>query len=153
MAPAARSKPLAIGDTVSVAVRQFGEAYARKVAGRSWASDRERCEGLLGDRDGEFCLVEFDDMPEPVRFKRTLLQFVARESAVAGSKDVPLAADSSEDDEQAEQPRRPRTTKASAARAAVTAHLDYVETALRDEKRALRNEAVAMQRYQHEQDR
>lgn len=121
MAPAARSKPLAIGDTVSVAVRQFGEAYARKVAGRSWASDRERCEGLLVDRDGEFCLVEFDDMPEPVRFKRTLLQFVARESAVAGSKDVPLAADSSEDDEQAEQPRRPRTTKASAARAAAAA--------------------------------
>jgi GntR family transcriptional repressor for pyruvate dehydrogenase complex len=41
----------------------------------------------------------------------------------------------------------------AAARAAVTAHLDYVETALRDEKRALRNEAVAMQRFQHERDR
>ncbi len=40
-----------------------------------------------------------------------------------------------------------------AARAAVTAHLDYVETALRDEKRALRNEAVAMQRFQHERER
>jgi GntR family transcriptional repressor for pyruvate dehydrogenase complex len=41
----------------------------------------------------------------------------------------------------------------AAARAAVTAHLDYVETALRDEKHALRNEAVAMQRFQHERDR
>ena len=41
----------------------------------------------------------------------------------------------------------------AAARVAVTAHLDYVETALRDEKRALRNEAVAMQRFQHERDR
>lgn len=39
------------------------------------------------------------------------------------------------------------------ARAAVIAHLDYVETALRDEKRALRNEAVALQRFQHEKER
>lgn len=42
---------------------------------------------------------------------------------------------------------------AVAARAAVTAHLDYVESELRDEKRALRNEAVALQRFQHEKDR
>lgn len=42
---------------------------------------------------------------------------------------------------------------AVAARAAVTAHLDYVESELRDEKRALRNEAVALQRFQHEIDR
>ncbi len=40
-----------------------------------------------------------------------------------------------------------------AARAAVAAHLDYVETALQDEKRALRNEVVARQRFQHEQER
>lgn len=37
-----------------------------------------------------------------------------------------------------------------AARAAVEAHLDYVETALRDQQRADRNEAVARQRYAHE---
>jgi hypothetical protein len=118
MAPAARGKLLAIGDTVSVAVRQFGEAYARRVAGRAWASDRERCEGLLVDRDGDCWLVEFDDMPEPVKFKRNLLQFVARESSVAGSRADPLPADSSEDEQRAEEPVRPRRTKSSAATAA-----------------------------------
>lgn len=42
---------------------------------------------------------------------------------------------------------------AEGARAAVTAHLDYVEEALRDEQRLLRNETVAQQRFQHEQER
>ena len=41
----------------------------------------------------------------------------------------------------------------AAARAAVTTHLDYVETMLRDRQRATSNEAVASQRLAHEQER
>ena len=37
-----------------------------------------------------------------------------------------------------------------AARTAVSAHLDYVESALRDEQRALRNEDIARRRFEHE---
>ena len=42
---------------------------------------------------------------------------------------------------------------AEAARAAVTAHLDYVERALSDYKKAEHNEAIARQRFEHEQRR
>lgn len=42
---------------------------------------------------------------------------------------------------------------AVAARAAVTEHLDYVERALSDYKKAERNEAIARQRFEHEQRR
>ena len=41
----------------------------------------------------------------------------------------------------------------TAARAAVERHMDYVRMALSDQRRALRNEAVARQRYEHEQAR
>jgi GntR family transcriptional repressor for pyruvate dehydrogenase complex len=41
----------------------------------------------------------------------------------------------------------------AAARAAVEAHLDFVERALADHQRTQRNEAVARQRLEHEQDR
>ncbi|MCP3971663.1 MAG: FCD domain-containing protein [Rhodobacteraceae bacterium] len=41
----------------------------------------------------------------------------------------------------------------AAARAAVEAHLDYVETALRDHQRSTKNEAIARQRFEHEQSR
>jgi len=40
-----------------------------------------------------------------------------------------------------------------AARAAVETHLDYVEKALSDQKKSERNEAIARQRFQHEQSR
>jgi GntR family transcriptional repressor for pyruvate dehydrogenase complex len=40
-----------------------------------------------------------------------------------------------------------------AARDAVIAHLDYVESMLRDRQRAAANEAVAAQRLAHEQER
>jgi GntR family transcriptional repressor for pyruvate dehydrogenase complex len=40
-----------------------------------------------------------------------------------------------------------------AARAAVEAHMSYVETALRDQQRAERHEAIALQRLEHEQRR
>lgn len=40
-----------------------------------------------------------------------------------------------------------------AARSAVETHLDYVESALRDQLRADRNETIAQQRYEHEQAR
>ncbi|MDE3028088.1 MAG: FCD domain-containing protein [Paracoccaceae bacterium] len=42
---------------------------------------------------------------------------------------------------------------AVAASAAVESHLDYVETALRAQQKADRNEAVALQRFEHEQGR
>ena len=41
----------------------------------------------------------------------------------------------------------------AAARAAVEAHLNYVERALSDQQKAERNEAIARQRYEHEQSR
>ena len=40
-----------------------------------------------------------------------------------------------------------------AARQAVTAHLDYVETALTNHKKTIENEAIAKQRYEHELNR
>ena len=40
-----------------------------------------------------------------------------------------------------------------AARAAVIAHLDYVEACLTDQQKADRNEAIARQRFEHEQSR
>ncbi len=40
-----------------------------------------------------------------------------------------------------------------AARTAVQAHLDYVESALRAQQKADRNEAIAQQRYEHERGR
>jgi len=42
---------------------------------------------------------------------------------------------------------------AAGARAAVAAHMDYVEQALRDQRRAERNEAIARQRLQQETER
>ncbi len=42
---------------------------------------------------------------------------------------------------------------AVASRAAVIAHLDYVESMLSDHKKAERNEAIALQRFEHEQRR
>src|SRR6056297_2467448 len=42
---------------------------------------------------------------------------------------------------------------AEGARAAVTAHLNYVETSLNDQKKAERNEAIARQRFDHEKSR
>ncbi len=42
---------------------------------------------------------------------------------------------------------------AQAARAAIEAHLDYVEKALSDQQKAERNEAIARQRFEHEQSR
>ena len=46
-----------------------------------------------------------------------------------------------------------QTRDAAAARAAVTAHLDYVESALSDYKKAERHEEIARQRFEHEQRR
>jgi GntR family transcriptional repressor for pyruvate dehydrogenase complex len=40
-----------------------------------------------------------------------------------------------------------------AARAAINAHLNYVEKALADQQKADRNEAIARQRFEHEQSR
>ena len=42
---------------------------------------------------------------------------------------------------------------AAASRAAVQAHLNYVETALTNQQKADRNEAIARQRFEHEQSR
>ena len=93
---------LAIGDVVSVAVRQFGEEYARRIAGRAWASEKQRCEGLVVDKDGANWLVEFSDMDEPVALKRHLLELVRRGGegrARPGDRNAPLQADSSSDEE------------------------------------------------------
>jgi len=40
-----------------------------------------------------------------------------------------------------------------ASRAAVEVHMDYIEAALQDLKISERNEAIAQQRYEHEQER
>jgi GntR family transcriptional repressor for pyruvate dehydrogenase complex len=40
-----------------------------------------------------------------------------------------------------------------ASRAAVEVHMEYIETALQDLKISERNETIAQQRYEHEQER
>lgn len=80
---AARALPLKVGDKVSVAVRQFGEEYARERAGRRWASDEVRDDGVVIERqDGKY-LIKFADDNETHLFARKVLQLVERGAAAA----------------------------------------------------------------------
>lgn len=120
MAPA-KQRALAVGDIVSVAVRHFGKDYAQKIAGRRWASEKQRCEGMVVDKDGDCWAVEFSDMQEPIKLKRHLLAFVRRDDVPAqpGDKDAALDVDSSADEEDAQQVQPRRSAAASrSARAA-----------------------------------
>ena len=128
MAPPSRQRALAVGDTVSVALRHFGREYAQNVAGSQWASEKQRCTGMVVDKDGDAWLVEFEDMEEPVKLKRSLLHFEAREDVPArpGERGAALDADSSAEEEAAEQPRQrprkqPRRAAASRSRRAAAA--------------------------------
>lgn len=94
MAPKAREPPLSLGDTVSVAVRHFGEDYARERAGsRRWTSEDVRDEGVVQEKasSGKY-KVKFSDDGEVHWFSRKLLRLVQRAEAAARA---PLQEDSS----------------------------------------------------------
>ena len=78
MPPGTREPPLKEGDRVTIAVRHFGEEYARTRGGRQWASDSVRDEGIVqGKQAGKF-LVDFDDGEEARWWARRLLRFASR---------------------------------------------------------------------------
>ena len=95
---APRALPLKVGDKVSVAVRQFGESYARERAGRRWASDEVRDDGVVVEKkDGKF-VVEFADDSEQHLFARKVLRVVERGAAAAALAPAPVLESSSEDE-------------------------------------------------------
>lgn len=82
MAPKSREPALRVDDTVSVAVRSFGEEYARSRAagtGQNWASDNLRDEGKVIEisQDRQY-LVDFGDGEERNWWQRKNLRFVTR---------------------------------------------------------------------------
>lgn len=89
---------------MSVAVRHFGEDYAKRVAGRQWSSDRKRCEGILKEKVGaDAWKVSFPDMAEPVTLKRKLLELErrgARPGPADGSRTAPREAEGDSSDEE-----------------------------------------------------
>lgn len=84
MPPRRREPPLQIGDRVSVAVRFFGESYARDRARNeerrvAWNSDSLRDTGTVVERaqDGQV-LVDFNDGEENRWWQRKVVRFVSR---------------------------------------------------------------------------
>lgn len=81
---------------MSVAVRNFGEEYAKERGGRQWASDDVRDEGVVVERkDGKF-LVKFSEDGEQHWFARKVLRVVSRAAAAAAQVQE---ADTSADEE------------------------------------------------------
>lgn len=91
-----REPPLRERDIVSVAVRQFGEEYARTRGGRQWASENVRDEGTVIEKHNNQYLVEFADGEERRWWPRKLLRFVSR-SAEGPAR--PVVHESDDDDE------------------------------------------------------
>ena len=90
-----REPPLLEGDVVSVAVRQFGEEYARSRGGRQWASENVRDEGTVVEKHNSQYLVDFGDGEERRWWARRLLRFVSRNGSQAVSR---RAAQDSDDE-------------------------------------------------------
>lgn len=93
-----RERPLAVGDVISLAVRHFGEEYARTRDSRRWASDHVRDEGVVEERKHGNVKVKFKD-GESHWFARKLLLIVSRcsESQSAAPHRIVVAEDSSND--------------------------------------------------------
>ena len=86
-----------VGDKVSVAVREFGEEYARERGGEEWESDNIRDEGrVLKKRSGKFFL-DFDD-DEPKRWWQRKSLRVVEKSTPPRREVVMEEGDSSEVD-------------------------------------------------------
>lgn len=97
MPPRAREPPLLIGDIVSVAVRQFGEEYARGRGGRQWASENVRDEATVMEKHDNKFLLDFGDGEEKRWWVRRLLRFVRRTASAEEQRARRAALDS--DDE------------------------------------------------------
>ena len=92
----ARERPLSVGDIVSVAVRHFGEDYARTRGNGRWASDNIRDEGeVLEKKDGNV-KVKFKD-GEAHWFARKLLRIVERCKEAQGVAARVVVAQASDD--------------------------------------------------------
>lgn len=76
----AREPVLMVGDKVSVAVRHFGEDYARERGGARWASDTLRDEGTVLEKSNGKFLIDFNDDEENRWWARKVLKFVSRDA-------------------------------------------------------------------------
>mmetsp|Transcript_10818 Transcript_10818/g.23046 ORF Transcript_10818/g.23046 Transcript_10818/m.23046 type:complete len:236 (+) Transcript_10818:424-1131(+) len=79
-----REPKVRVGDTVSVAVRHFGEAYAKSLHGRSWQSDEHMDSGTVTGQAVDRWLVDFLDEGEIITWERFKLQFVSRPESALG---------------------------------------------------------------------
>eukprot|EP00965_Chrysotila_dentata_P209325 6185230-Pleurochrysis_carterae.AAC.1 len=79
-----RQPKLRVGDSVSVAARYFGEAYAKSLYGRSWQSDEHRDVGTITGQAEERWLVDFHDEGEIIAWERFKLRFVSRPESESG---------------------------------------------------------------------
>ena len=79
-----RQVALRVGDRVSVAVKAFGEAYAKERAGRRWQNTDNRDTGVVKGKDeaGDW-VVDFLDDEEAKGWKRKMLRFESREETPA----------------------------------------------------------------------
>eukprot|EP00965_Chrysotila_dentata_P242792 6205053-Pleurochrysis_carterae.AAC.1 len=98
----AREPKLRVGDTVPVAVRHFGEAYAKSLYGRSWQSDEHRDVGTVVGRAEDRWLVDFNDEGEVIAWERFKLRFVSRPEAAPG-----VVLEDESDDEQVVEEKQP----------------------------------------------
>ena len=73
-----REPPHRIGDEVSVAVRCFGEEYARTRGDRQWASDNVRDKGTVILLAPNKITIDFKDGQPPKEWKRNQVRFKAR---------------------------------------------------------------------------
>ena len=107
--PSTRQPPLKVGDKVSVAVRHFGEEYARARGGARWASEALRDPAVVVDKHGGKYLLDFDDEDEKRWWARSYIRFVeraetSRSRGASSSAQSPVKdtnTDSEESDEEA----------------------------------------------------
>ena len=99
-----REPALRIGDVVTVAVRFFGETYAREKAAKEprrvqWNSDTLRDSGTVREKasDGQL-LLDFDDDEELRWWARKLCRFDSRPGGSSGGRSVVVPASESEPD-------------------------------------------------------
>ena len=78
------SRALKIGDSVSVQIRCFGDAYAKDKAGARWNDPDERDIGTVVAKDGDRWRVDFHDEEEPKSWKRATLRFKCRPETSPG---------------------------------------------------------------------
>lgn len=95
--PSTRQPPLKEGDKVSIAVRHFGEQYARDRGGSRWASETVRDTGVVVEKNGGKYLIDFNDGENMVWWARSYIRFVER--GQAAKRAAPLSSARSSDDD------------------------------------------------------